>query len=151
MHHTLSSYICALVSLAGLSPCMRIAQSSDIKLSRLRNPNLSPEQIAHINDLTKERGSALRSKTLLSFLWIFSAVVTAYLGLLQFSGTTSLTLQQVFSAASVFTFAWATLGRLSWLELSHKGITIFERLDVFLFWTQYWLGTLFGVIALSGV
>jgi hypothetical protein len=59
--------------------------------------------------------------------------------------------QQWLAVVSVVAFAWATLGRLGWESQSMKGETIFEELDVFIFWALYWVGAICGVGAVASV
>jgi hypothetical protein len=51
------------------------------------------------------------------------------------------------AVASVFAFAWATLGRLGWAGQSIAGDTAVERLDATLFHALYWCGMALGAAA----
>ncbi|MBI4199497.1 MAG: hypothetical protein HY535_03375 [Chloroflexi bacterium] len=89
----------------------------------------------------------LRARVLKAMIFVASAVVGALVvaRLLPSAPIPALTVS--LAAASVFLFAWATLGRLGWAGQSFKGDTIVERLDQVLFWSSYWLGTFSGVLA----
>lgn len=54
----------------------------------------------------------------------------------------------VFAVGSLFLFASATLGRLGWAGQSWKGDTSVERLDQRIFHALYWIGMLWGTLAL---
>lgn len=56
---------------------------------------------------------------------------------------------RLLGGASLFAFAWATLGRLGWAGKSWSGITVIERLDEVVFRALYWLGTLLGTVAIA--
>nr|WP_286948000.1 hypothetical protein [Pseudomonas sp. UBA6718] len=155
MHHNPVSYLCAFFSLIGIKTFfLGAAQRSDFRWL-LRNQadlfQLPPEQLTirenECKGSTARRCVSLRNKTLLSLAWVLSAIALAYLMLFQHFEISSLTRQHGFAVASLIAFSWATLGRLGWSDQSFKGTTIFERLDVFLFWLLYWLGTCFGVVA----
>jgi len=53
----------------------------------------------------------------------------------------------VFAVGSLFLFASATLGRLGWAGQSWKGDTCVERLDQRIFHVLYWIGMLWGTLA----
>jgi hypothetical protein len=51
--------------------------------------------------------------------------------------------------ASVFLLAWSTVARLGYAGRSWGKITVVERLDERIFKTLFWLGTFFGILALT--
>ncbi len=53
----------------------------------------------------------------------------------------------ILAVASVFAFAWATLGRLGWAGQSIAGDTAVERLDASVFHALYWCGMALGAAA----
>jgi len=55
--------------------------------------------------------------------------------------------RSVFAVGSLFLFASATLGRLGWVAQSWKGDTSVERLDHRIFHVLYWIGMLWGTLA----
>lgn len=84
----------------------------------------------------------------LSFFWVLLAIVCA----LWISGHYFLILedQKIRNGAlSIFLFAWGTLGRLGFNERSWDGNTKIEKIDQVIFWIQYFLGTIFGVLSLT--
>jgi hypothetical protein len=89
----------------------------------------------------------LRSRLLTSFVAMASAVVA---GATYASVTESLSegAHAALAIASLFCFAWATLGRLGWAGQSWKGDTVVERLDSYIFWVLYWIGTAVGTLAI---
>lgn len=103
-----------------------------------------------IRERTIRRAEVLRRKLFNSFIWVFSACCLAILFIIlsskvQICGL--LTLKNLFGLFSIISFAWATLGRLGWAGQSWSGDTVIERLDDLIFWTLYWTGTFFGVLA----
>lgn len=93
------------------------------------------------------RLTLLRRCVLRAGACIISAVVAAMM-VNRLSGPTCLqSLRLLFTLLSVSLFAWATLGRLGRAGQSWKSDTVVERLDQVLFWSSYWLGTFFGVLA----
>ena len=92
--------------------------------------------------------SGLRHDLGLSFVILASAVLAA-VGLVYGLGSKpSQTAGRYLAGASLFAFAWATLGRLGWADKSWSGTSIIERLDEVIFRVLYWLGTLLGTVAL---
>jgi hypothetical protein len=84
----------------------------------------------------------LRRVLLSSFISMTSAVATAYFSVrVGFGVPVSGSLLAV---ASVFCFAWSTLGRLGWAGQSWKGTSSVERLDQVIFHALYWLGMYFA-------
>ncbi len=152
MNHSLSAYISATLSLLGVPTFFTKAAKSDFEwLLRLQKgmDALPANELAITEiknrELTKERQRNLRRKTFISLAWVLSAVIIAgYL----FVPIQSITQQQMFATLSVISFSWGTLGRLGWIERSYKGATIFEELDVIIFWTLYWVGAFSGIAAL---
>jgi len=53
-----------------------------------------------------------------------------------------------FGVLSLFSFSWATLGRLGWEGQTCDGGTIFEKLDSDIFWFLYFMGTMFGAVSI---
>lgn len=156
MEHSVKSYLCAGLSLVGVPGLLSVAQKSDFTwllrvqkgLADIPSDELLKKEL-EIHATTKLRRGALRKKSVVSLVWVLSAIAVAYLALYQCFEIGPVTRQQAFSVASVVAFAWGTLGRLGWAEQSYKGNTIYERLDTFLFWLFYWIGTLCGVIAVT--
>src|SRR4029077_4499295 len=56
--------------------------------------------------------------------------------------------QALLGVASVFSFAWATLGRLGWTGQSYGGNSVIERLDDRIFKFLYSLAMFVGTLAL---
>jgi len=156
LEHTFKSYVCAGLSLVGVPGLLKIAQKSDFTWLLRKQEGLSslpPEELSKKElesyVLTASRQSALRSKTLISLAWIVSAITIGWFSMFYCFSPSSITTRQLVSIASVALFAWATLGRLGWTEQSIKRTTIYERLDIFMFWFLYWIGTLCAVAALA--
>lgn len=98
---------------------------------------------------TISRGGILRTKLIKSFGWIFSACFIAIFLIILSSKVDAcglFTVKNLLGLFSIFSFAWATLGRLGWAGQSWRGDTIIERLDDLIFWILYWTGTFFGVL-----
>jgi hypothetical protein len=89
----------------------------------------------------------LRRNVFWSFAILASAVMLALLSS-WLAVSPSPSGRALLGGASVFCFAWATLGRLGWSGQSYKGDTVVERLDVRIFKLLYWLGTFLGTLAL---
>lgn len=105
-------------------------------------------KIEHKNDLQK--GTLMRRTILcrtlfLSFLWILLATAIATVIALRNSVNIE---DRIGGVISIFCFSWATLGRLGWQGQTIKGETVFEKLDIALFWLLYFLGALFGVLSI---
>lgn len=118
MNHSLSPYVAAAFALFGISACFDRAAKSDFELQYQGTLPASPDfALEHANCQTNTAGylKRLQRKTLFSFLWV--AVFSVAAGLLVVwrvpsGSSTHLISQQYYSAAPVFAFAWATLGRL---------------------------------------
>lgn len=94
---------------------------------------------------TLRRRQILRKTLFFSFLWILFAAAIAIVIALR----NSVHLWNKFGGViSIFCFSWATLGRLGWQGQTIKGETVFEKLDIALFWLLYFLGALFGVLSI---
>ena len=94
---------------------------------------------------TLERRIMLCRTLSLSFLWILLATVIAVV----FALRNSVYIGDKFGGViSIFSFSWATLGRLGWQGQTIKGETVFEKLDLALFWFLYFMGTLLGVLSI---
>lgn len=155
MNHRLLAYASATLSLIGITPCFSDAAKSDFEwllrtqrgLASLPATQLSVKEAeCRVNTATHQAN--LRRKTFHSFAWVSSAVLfAAFVFVFPAEPLQALTSQHVFAATSLSCFSWATLGRLGWNERSYGGNTIFEELDAIIFWTLYWVGTLFGVAA----
>lgn len=99
-------------------------------------------------DHVRARISRIRRDLGYSLLILVSAVLLA-LGLVHGLGAKpSAAASRLLGGASIFAFAWATLGRLGWAGKSWSGVTVIERLDEMIFRAPYWLGTLLGTISL---
>jgi hypothetical protein len=97
-------------------------------------------------DRVRTRISHFRRDLGFSFVILAAAVFLAVaVGL---GGRPSPGAARVLAAASLFAFAWATLGRLGWAGKSWSGVTAIERLDEVVFRALYWFGTLLGTIAI---
>lgn len=158
MEHSVRSYVCAGLSLLGVPGLLSVAQESDFDwLLRVQAGlagvpvNELSQRESECHTTTKIRRGYLREKTIVSLVWVVSAIAIACIALYPRFEITTITTQQMFSIASVTAFSWGTLGRLGWTEKSYKGSTIYERLDTFLFWVLYWVGTLCGVLAVVNV
>lgn len=154
MQHSVKSYICASLSLLHLPGFLLIAQKSDFQWLLRVQPELANIPVNELSQkeseshaITKVRRSHLQAKTTASLLWVVSAITVAWVAAYPLVSVPATTSQQIYSIVSVTAFSWGTLGRLGWSEKSYKGSTIYERLDTFLFWGLYWIGTLFGVLA----
>lgn len=153
MNHRLSAYLCAFLSLAGVPGLFNRVADSDFSWLIRRQPGLAAlpgsELATHRTDCraaTKRRQSRLRKKTVASLAWVLSAAaVGAWLFVWPTISHGKFTSQQFLAAVSVVAFAWATLGRLGWVDHSFKGETIYEYVDSFIFWALYWVGTCSGI------
>ena len=96
---------------------------------------------------TLERRRLLCQKQAQSFLWIFLACLAGLVVLGLMPGM-SIGINKGFGVLSLFSFSWATLGRLGWEGQTIDGGTVFEKLDSDIFWFLYFIGTLFGVISI---
>jgi hypothetical protein len=131
---------------------------ADYKLELSRNQQLQAAGYAHQEDHRKKarvnvlkRLQLLRGRVLKALLFIGSAVfiAIAFEWLLPPSRPT--VLAPLFAIASLYLFAWATIGRLGWAGQSFGGDSVVERLDQVLFWVSYWIGTFCGVLAIISV
>ncbi len=93
-----------------------------------------------------QRLRLLRRSVFGSFFILASAVALSVLGTYVFAPL-STGQRAALGAASIFSFAWATVARLGWPGQSWKGDTVVERLDERIFKFLYWLGTLLGILA----
>jgi hypothetical protein len=97
-----------------------------------------------------QQAADLRRKVYGSLAWIISACIGALIIITIIAAFRS-SLKMKVSAlnscaiASLISFSWATLGRLSAKTWSRD--TLFERLDAVIFWFLYWIGALFGSVA----
>ena len=158
MNHSPVAYIAAALALIGAPGCFRRAAESDLRW-QLRvqykdalAPGPERERVrANSSADTALYRRRLQRKTLYSFLWVAAfAVAAGWLVVCRVPGSIAhLNSQQLYSASSVIAFAWATLGRLGWSEGSNKGVTVFEELDMQIFWVLYGLGTYCGVAAVA--
>ncbi len=142
-----------MLALVGVPGCLSRAAKSDWEQSLSKDGNLSTERLSkkqdEARDRTEQRMQALRKKTLVSLAWVVSALVFALIVVIALNlGEPKHKLQNVYFVVSVCSFSWGTLGRLGWQEGSFSGTTIFEELDVAVFWLLYWVGTMTGVAAL---
>ena len=103
------------------------------------------EALISTRNLTIQRLTRLRSVLISSFASMASAVVVGVASREFYSGP--MLSRSVFAVGSLFLFASATLGRLSWGGQSWKGDTPVERLDQRIFHVLYWIGMLWGTLA----
>jgi hypothetical protein len=113
----------------------------------------SPEdQIRQAREKTRDRVRTQISgfRRALGFsLVVLATAVLAAVGLVHGLGSKpSPAVSRALAVASLFAFAWATLGRLGWAERSWSGFSVTERLDHAVFRALYWVGTLLGTVAL---
>ncbi len=94
-----------------------------------------------------KRLSILSRNIFWSFVILASAVAVSLL-FSHLAPSPSVSCRAWLGALSMFSFAWATLGRLGWPGQSWKGDTVVERLDGRIFKFLYWLGTFLGILAL---
>jgi hypothetical protein len=95
--------------------------------------------------VTIKRLERLRGVLIKSFASMASAVVVGVAFRTLYSGP--MLSRSVFAVGSLFLFASATLGRLGWAGQSWKGDTWVERLDQRIFHVLYWIGMLWGTLA----
>lgn len=99
-------------------------------------------------DTVRARISRFRRDLGFSFLILATAVFLAVALVHGLGSKPSPAVGRLLAGASVFAFAWATLGRLGWAGKSWSGITVIERLDEVVFRALYWVGTFLGTVAL---
>jgi hypothetical protein len=128
---------------------------ADHKLELSRNQHLQAADPAHQEDHRKKarvavskRLQLLRGRVLKALFFIGSAVFIAIVFEQLLPPTRPTELAPLFAIASLYLFAWATIGRLGWGGQSFGGDTVLERFDQVLFWASYWLGTFCGVLAI---
>ncbi len=106
------------------------------------------KQLEHLN-LTRrstiDRLALLRGVLLKSFASMASAIVVGLAFRAFYAGP--MLPRGVFAVGSLFCFASATLGRLGWAGQTIKGDTTVERLDQRIFHVLYWIGMLWGTLA----
>lgn len=115
---------------------LRNASSDRQELSR---PHTAENVIARLN--------ILRRNILWSFAILASAVIASAF-LRHFIPAPTKQCQALLGVASIFLFAWATLGRLGWTGQSHGGNSVIERLDDRIFTLLYWIAMFVGALAL---
>lgn len=122
-----------------------------VSLSRNVALRQSPpdQQLEHLNTArraTVHRLILLRGLLVRSFALMASAVGVALL----FRGfyTGPMLPRVAFAVGSLFFFASATLGKLGWAGQSIRGDTSVERLDQRIFQVLYWIGMLWGTLAI---
>jgi hypothetical protein len=152
-------YLKAIVSLLFFSIFVKDCAFCDFQKELESNKQLkgtsqeAKEKIkAGIKEGTLNRLRLLRKRLLGSFSIIFSAVIVGLLCISVLSKSPlkdMLTPCHIFALLSMICFSWATLGRLGWQGQSIKGDTVFEDLDELIFRSLYWLGALFGVLAVA--
>jgi hypothetical protein len=108
-------------------------------------PDKQLEQLDATRQNTIKRLALLRGVILKSLASMASAVVVG-VAFREFYGGPMLS-RGVFAVGSLFLFASATLGRLGWAGQSYKGDTSVERLDQRIFHVLYWIGMLWGTLA----
>jgi hypothetical protein len=125
---------------------------ADHPVSLSRNPGVSEsspdkqrEQLNATRELTLTRLELLRGVLVKSFALMASAVIVG-VAFRQLYGGPMLS-RGVFAVGSLFLFASATLGRLGWAGQSYTGDTSVERLDQRIFHVLYWIGMLWGTLA----
>jgi len=110
-------------------------------------PAVIAEHRAKIRDDTILRLRLLRRALGCSFLTMLIAGAALIISHFDKPPPPVLSLARVYVIASMFCFAWATLGRLGWAGQSIGGVTAIEMLDLLLFHLLYGLGALFGTAA----
>jgi hypothetical protein len=124
---------------------------ADIDFESSRNPFYANEarekQRREHKPVLIDRLRALRKGLLFSFIFMLSAVILGFL-LIALGCRLSSHDKAWLGGASMFSFAWSTLARLSKPKTSLGGDSVIERLDTRIFWFLYWVGTLFGTLAL---
>lgn len=115
------------------------------------SPSQKQEERKHIIlKKTIERLRILRNKLIKSFILLSSACSFAIIIKLIYcsnSATSLLTTPELLAIFSIFSFAWATLGRLGWKGQTFDGETTVELLDNFIFCLLYGVGTFLGMLA----
>jgi len=109
------------------------------------SPDKQLEQLNTTRESTVTRLKLLRGVLIKSFASMASAVIVGVV-FREFYGGPMLP-RPVFAVGSLFLFASATLGRLGWAGQSYKGDTSVERLDQRIFHVLYWIGMLWGTLA----
>ena len=153
-----SIYLKAFASLFYSKPYIDDCVLCDFEKELGRNEQLRSASEA-VKDKSKEklknttltRLALLRKQLVQSFCFLLTALVIGFFVLRSVKGVSLNHLDtpsRWFALISVFFFAWATLGRLGWQGQSHKGDTVFEALDDFIFRSLYWLGALCAVFAI---
>ena len=112
---------------------------------RQSSPEIQEDALNSTRKVTIQRLRRLRSVLVTSFTSMASAVVVGVAFRELYSGP--MLSRSVFAVGSLFLFASATLGRLGWLGQSWKGDTSVERLDQRIFHVLYWIGMLWGTLA----
>jgi hypothetical protein len=118
-----------------------LAQSEQL---RQATPERREQTKREIVQLQPERLRSLRGVHLKSSLGMASAVGAAALCQSAQIGLESS--PRTLAISSLFSFAWATLGRLGWE--TYKGTSSVERLDSWIFRALYWLGMYLGTLSL---
>lgn len=143
----------ALVALVFSSASVEALADTDFQHELSRNQQLASSpldvqerQRQDVPKSVRNRLQLLRHNLLWSFLILGSAILLAVL--IKWVWPSHVAFPRVMGAASIFCFAWATLGRLGWSGQSWKGDSVIERLDDLLFRMLYWVGTLLGTLAL---
>jgi hypothetical protein len=122
---------------------------ADLDFECSRNPHFAQQsrekQLNDYKPVFVERLRALRKGLVASFIFLISAVVVAFL-LTKLGCRLSARDKVWLGGASIFSFAWSTLARLTARSFGED--TVLERLDTRIFWFLYWVGMLLGTLAL---
>ena len=100
-----------------------------------------------LKEATMSKRNLLLKKMLLSFIWIFAAIVFASF-VSCIIGKNYYSFGKIVTVLSVFCFSWATLARLGWEGQTIGGNSVFEKVDENIFWMLYFAGTLLAVISI---
>lgn len=103
------------------------------------------QALVDVREIVRVRLGLLRTRLIASFFSMGTAVAFAILN--NRFGIGVATSDSVLIPASVFIFAWATLGRLGWAGQSIRGNTTVERLDQIIFHILFWIGMYLGTVA----
>ena len=147
---SLKSFLCLLYAKWFLDDLVQIdyfkelASNQGMRDSGDKHKN---EFMLRLRESTLERRRLLCQKLATSFLWILSACGVGMAVLLLTPGISS-GINKAFGILSLFSFSWATLGRLGWEGQTIDGGTVFEKLDSDILWFLYFIGTIFGVVSI---
>ncbi|MCI0353789.1 MAG: hypothetical protein L0099_01940, partial [Acidobacteria bacterium] len=112
---------------------------------RQSSPDKQEEALNTARKVTIQRLRRLHSVLITSFASMASAVLVGVAFRAFYSGP--MLSRSVFAVGSLLLFASATLGRLGWAGQSWEGDTSVERLDQWILHVLYWIGMLWGTLA----